>query len=415
MRIAIIGTGVSGLVAAHLLHRQHDLAIYEAGDRVGGHSHTVDVEDEAGRHPVDTGFVVFNTTTYPLFTRLLERLGVPSQPAGMSFSVACPGSGLEYCGTSLNTLFAQRRNLVRPTFLRMIRDILRFNREAKTVLIHRSGRPSLGEYLRNGGFSEAFVDHYLVPMGAAIWSAPPRDLLDFPAPFFARFFHNHGLLGVGTQLPWRTVSGGSRTYVERLTAPFRERIRLRTPVLDLRRRRGSVTVRTPGLTEQFDHVIIATHSDQALGLLADPTDAEREVLGAIPYQANRGALHRDDRLLPRRPRARASWNYRLPTGEEAGAGVLVTYDMSRLQSLPTPSPICVSLNLEGQVRRERLIRRLEFSHPIYTAGALAAQARHGEISGASRTHYCGAYWGNGFHEDGVASAVRATAPFGAGL
>ena len=346
--------------------------------------------------------------------KLLDRLGVESQPTGMSFSVRCDRTGLEYCGTSLNTLFAQRRNLVRPSFYRMLRDIFRFNRDAQRLLARGIEAPTLGEFFRAQGYGREFVEQYIVPMAAAIWSASPARALDFPAHFFLRFFQNHGLLGVKGHLQWRVIRGGSRNYVEPLTRPFRDRIRTATPVRSVHRLPDGVAVTPDGQPEErFDEVILATHSDQALRILADPTQAERQILSAMPYQRNEAVLHTDDAILPANRRARASWNYRIPAA--GGDQVTVTYDMSRLQNLKTEGPVCVSLNESGHVDPARVNLRMEFAHPLFTPESLEAQGRHAEISGVGRTHYCGAYWRNGFHEDGVVSALRVCRHFGCGL
>jgi predicted NAD/FAD-binding protein len=332
----------------------------------------------------------------------------------MSFSVRCDRTGLEYCGTSLNTLFAQRRNLLRPSFYRMLRDIVRFNREAQELLDSGIESPTLHEFFKVQGYGREFVDQYIVPMTAAIWSAGPASTLQFPAHFFVRFFHNHGLLGTRGHLQWRVIKGGSRRYVEPLAHPYRDRIRTSTPVRAVRRLPGGVEV-TPagGPVELYDEVVIATHSDQALAILADPTEAERQILSALPYQRNEASLHTDSSVLPVNTRARASWNYRLPADPKDHA--TVTYDMSRLQSLKTKEPICLSLNENGSIDPARVIARMEYSHPQFTPESIAAQNRHAEISGVNRTHYCGAYWRNGFHEDGVVSALRVCRHYGVGL
>jgi predicted NAD/FAD-binding protein len=414
MRIAVIGTGISGLVAAEALHEEHDLAVFEAGDHIGGHTSTVDVELESGRFAVDTGFVVFNDVTYPNFVALLDRLGVASRPTSMSFSVRCERTGLEYCGTSLNTLFAQRRNLVRPSFYRMLADILRFNRESKALLATGRVNDELGTILAKGRYSREFIDRYIVPMGAAIWSTSPDRMLRFPARFFLQFLSNHGLLGVDEHLQWRTVEGGSRTYVEKLTEPFRDRIRLRSPVLSVRRETDRVAVCTQaGGVEEFDEVVFATHSDQALSLLEDPSDAEVEILGAIPYQDNAVVLHTDSSLLPRSRRAWASWNYHiLRTDSER---VVTTYNMSKLQGIDAGETFCVTLNRTADIDPARVIRTQSMAHPMFTPGAIEAQKRHHEISGVRRTHYCGAYWRHGFHEDGVVSGLRVAERLGTRL
>ena len=337
---------------------------------------------------------------------MLRRLGVPWQPSNMSFSLQCERTGLEYNGTSLNSLFAQRRNLLRPSFLRMIAEILRFNREAPGFLASDDKVTSLGDWLAARGFRGTFVDHYIVPMGRAIWSAEAEAMLGFPAYFFIDFFKRHGFLSVDDRPQWQTVSGGSREYVRKLTAPFADRIHVNTPVTQVRRLPDGVLVQTAGGHEaRFDAVVMACHSDQALAVLADPSVAEREVLGAFPYAANEAILHIDTRLLPRRPLARAAWNYHLRRVESRG--VPVTYDMNVLQSLATRERYLLSLNLRDLIDERLILDAWQYHHPVYTPGAVAVQARHGEVSGARRTFYCGAYWRYGFHEDGVVSGLAA--------
>ncbi len=410
MRIAIIGTGVSGLVAARRLHRHHEVTLFEANDWVGGHTHTVDVELACGRYAVDTGFIVFNDWTYPHFVRLLDELGVDSQPSSMSFSVRCERTGLEYNGTSLNRLFAQRRNLIRPAFYRMLRDILRFNREAPELIGAGDDDLTLGEYLALRGYSREFIEYYLVPMGAAIWSATPPTMGQFPARYFVQFFHNHGMLSVNERPTWRVVKGGSREYVRELIAPFRERIRLRTPVAWIRRASTHVTVAPRNAEPQrFDHVFLACHSDQALALLADATPPEREVLSAIPYQENDVVLHTDVRMLPARPRAWAAWNYHIPP--QPLQRVAVTYNMNILQGLPARDQICVTLNRSEVVDPPRIHGRFTYHHPVYDVNAVRAQRRVPAINGRRRTWFCGAWCGYGFHEDGVRSALDACDAF----
>ncbi len=411
MRIAVVGGGISGMAAAHFLSEVHEVTLFEAADYVGGHTHTVQVREADREFGVDTGFMVFNDWTYPNFVKLLKRLDIPSQPSCMSFSVRCDRSGLEYNGTSLNTLFAQRRNFLRPSFLRMIRDILRFNREAPTLL-DCDGRESVGAFLASEGYSRFFVEHYLVPMSAAIWSAPPRAIGGFPLRFFVRFLQNHGMLSVNDRPVWRVVQGGSRRYVERLVAPFRRSIRLKSPVQRLRRFPDRVELRTQaGGWESFDQAVLGLHADQALNVLEDPSAPEREILGAIPYQANDTVLHTDERLLPRTRRAWASWNSRLPV--DPGDAVAVTYHSNRLQNLQSDRQYCVSLNQTSSIDPSQTLRRMTYHHPLYNLESQAAQSRHGEISGRNRTHYCGAYWGWGFHEDGLNSALRVCRALGA--
>lgn len=406
MKIAIIGTGIAGNVVAHHLAREHDITVYEAGSHIGGHTHTHEVQQGGRSYQVDTGFIVYNDWTYPNFIALLDELGVASQPSSMSFSVRDERSGLEYNGTTLNTLFAQRRNLLRLSFLRMIRDILRFNREAPALLQDTGEDITLGDYLARGNYSRGFIDHYIVPMGAAIWSTDPVNMLAFPARYFVRFFHNHGMLSVDERPQWRVIRGGSARYVEALVAPFRDRIRLNTPVQSIRREGKHAWVQAQGhAAERYDAVFLACHSDQALRLLADPSAAESEVLGAIRYQPNEAVLHTDMRLLPRTRRAWAAWNYHvLP--QDTGR-VALTYNMNILQSLDTPTPLLVTLNHGEAIDPAKVIKRIPYEHPLYTRAGVAAQARQGEINGPLNTYFCGAYWRYGFHEDGVVSALAA--------
>jgi predicted NAD/FAD-binding protein len=408
MKIAIVGSGIAGNVAAYHLAREHDITVFEAGDYAGGHTHTHELELE-GRHvAVDTGFIVCNDRTYPRFLALMDELGVALQPSDMSFSVQAPG--VEYNGTSLNSLFAQRRNLVRPAFWRMIRDILRFNAAAPRLLKWRSDSILLGEYLEAHGYSRQFIEHYILPMGAAIWSAGTRTLREFPARYFVRFFHNHGMLTVDDRPQWLTVRGGSARYVEKLTAGFRDRIRLRTPVEQVRRTPAGVFVKAAGAeAERFDRIFFACHSDQALRMLADASPAEREVLGAIRYQRNEVALHTDTGVLPKRRLAWAAWNYHVVEG--AAERVAVTYHMNILQRIQSPTPLLVTLNMTDRIDPSRILRHISYEHPVFTREAVAAQTRQAEINGADRAYFCGAYWRFGFHEDGVVSALDALEHF----
>ncbi len=409
-KIAVIGTGIAGNVVARTLHGDHDITVFEANDYVGGHTHTHDIECGGARYAIDTGFIVFNHRTYPHFRRLLRELDVAEQASDMSFSVKCERSDLEYNGADLNTLFAQRRNLVSPRFHRMLRDILRFNREAPGLLLTDDDTLTLGQYLSRRGYGRMFIDKYLLPMGAAVWSTDPAGIRDFPARYFVRFFHNHGLLSVNDHPQWYVVSGGSRTYVDRLVAPFRDRIRLNTPVTGVRRQADRVLVTTAtGETSRFDYAFIATHSDQALRLLQDPSPLESDVLAAIPSQQNDAVLHTDASILPRQRRAWAAWNYRIP--REQTAQVSVTYNMNILQGLDAPETFCVTLNDRDRIDPARIIKRMPYTHPVYTRAGIAAQAKHGAINGDRRTFFCGAYWGFGFHEDGVVSALNALEHF----
>ena len=410
MRIAIIGSGVSGLVAALLLNERHDVTIFEARAQVGGHVSTIDVTDEEARlHSIDMGFIVYNERNYPLFTKLLSQLGVESQTSNMSFGVRCDRTGVEYSSATLRTLFAQRRNLFRPRFHSMVRDILRFNREAGPAIRNGSADLSLGEYLEKAQFSSALSDQYLLPMGSALWSIPQGRVLDMPAAFFVGFFENHGMLTVNDQPDWRVIKGGSIRYVEALTAPFRDKIRTSTPVRSVSRRHAHVVVDG----EPFDQVVFACHSDQALAMLEDPTNRERKILEALPYQKNDVVLHTDTSVLPRTRRAWAAWNYHVRPEDSTPA--TVTYNMNELQTLEATKTYCVTLNATDSIDPDLILHQSSFSHPVYTRPGMIAQKRHGEISGIDRTHYCGAYWGYGFHEDGVRSGVEVAKRFGIDL
>ena len=415
MKIAIIGSGISGLTAAYLLNRQHDISVFEASDWVGGHTHTVDVQVDGRHYAIDTGFIVFNDWTYPNFIELLNQLGVTYQPTEMSFSVCDPVSGVEYNGNTLNSLFAQRRNLLSPPFWGMLRDILRFNREAVDDLQQQriASDLSLGSYLQQRGYGERFIQHYIVPMGAAIWSMSLADMLNFPLQFFLRFFKNHGLLSVTDRPQWQVIKGGSSSYVAPLSASFAERIRLQCPVQRVERDARGVTVHSSAGSERFDKVVFACHSDQALHLLAAPSAAEQEILGALPYADNDVVLHTDTRLLPKRPLAWASWNYRLggPTSQPAA----LTYNMNILQGLQSDTTFCVSLNQTAAIDPSKILARYTYAHPQYSLAGVAAQARWEELLGANHSYFCGAYWANGFHEDGVVSGLRVARAFGEAL
>ena len=414
MKVAVVGTGIAGLVAARELHGRCDLTVFEAGGHVGGHTNTVDVREGDRTIPVDTGFIVFNEKTYPGFCALLRDLGVSWSESDMSFSVRCDASGLEYNGTSLNGLFAQRSNLLRPSFLRMVRDILRFYREAPAVLEGEDDQQTLGAFLRAGGYSRAFIEKHLVPMGAAVWSSTPEQMERFPLRFLVQFFHNHGFLQVEDRPQWLVVDGGSRSYVEPLTAPFREAIRLHTPVTGLRRvtrpEPGSgvqVVVEVDGRAETFDRVVLATHAPTSLALLQDPTPDERDVLGALCYQPNEAVLHTDASLMPRRRRAWASWNYHLT--DPRSSLPTVTYWMNNLQGFQAREEYFVTLNRTADIDPRKVLRTIAYEHPIYSTAAVAAQKRHAEIDGVHGVHFCGAYWSYGFHEDGLQSGMRASA------
>jgi len=393
------------MTAAYKLHQQgHDIAVYEANDYVGGHTATIDVERNGKRYAIDTGFIVFNDWTYPNFIALLDELNVEWQYSDMSFSLRCESTGLEYNGTSINTLFAQRLNALRPSFLRMIFDILRFNEAAKQALPTLSAELTLVEYLRQGSYTQVFKDRYIVPMGRAIWSASESAMLNFPARFFIEFFDRHGFLNVDNRPRWRAIKGGSREYARKLIEPFKSRILLRTPVTGVQRNDDHVVVRTLlGDLQCYDYVVFACHSDQALRMLDQPTVAEHQVLSAFPYQENEVVLHSDIRMLPHKRLARAAWNYHLLENNQDR--VALTYDMNVLQNLDADEKFLVTLNRGHEIDASTVWGRYVYHHPVYTPQAVAAQQRQSELNGVKRSFYCGAYWRYGFHEDGVVSAL----------
>lgn len=417
MRIAIIGTGISGLVAAHHLHRDHEVTLFEAGDHIGGHTHTHDVTFAGEEHAIDTGFIVFNEANYPQFCSLLRSLGVESQPTSMSFSVRCDKSGIEYNGSSLNQIFTQRLNLFRPGFLRMLRDIMRFNREAIALVssggtqaaVGRASAPeddatTVDEFVAQHKLGRAFYERYLVPLGASLWSCPAEKFRQFPIRFVIEFLHNHSMLQYAGRPTWRTVKGGSKQYVEPLVRPFRERIQLKAPVECIKRQVDCVKLIMPGGAQaSFDHVIVACHADTALALLADASPLERELLSAFPYQKNEAILHTDASVLPRSHRAWASWNYHIPL--ESTDQVSVTYNMNMLQNLNSKHTFCVTLNRIGDIEPSRILKRITYHHPTYTIRRAWAQGQHRAMLNVNRSSFCGAYWGYGFHEDGVRSGL----------
>jgi predicted NAD/FAD-binding protein len=412
MRVAIVGAGIAGNTVAYRLRDEHEITVFEAANWVGGHTHTVDVDLGGERYAIDTGFIVFNDWTYPRFVALLDELRVASQPTSMSFSVSCERTGLEYNGTSLAALFADRRNLLRPRFYRLLADMVRFGRDARAFLTSRDETATLAEFLAAGRYSPDLAELYVVPMTAAIWSAATGSVLEMPARFLFRFFANHGMLSIDDRPVWRTIKGGSARYVEALVDGHRDRIRTRSAVTAVTRHAHGVAITSRGAgTETFDAVFLACHSDQALALLADASRQEREVLGAIRYRANDAVLHTDARLLPRCRRAWASWNHRVTADDDAAP--LVTYHMNTLQRLAAPVDFCVTLNDRGRVPASRVLGRFRYEHPVFDSAATAAQSRHAEIDGERRTFFCGAYWRNGFHEDGVVSALAAVEHFNA--
>ncbi|KIQ96819.1 FAD-dependent oxidoreductase [Lysobacter sp. A03] len=410
MRIAVVGSGIAGLASAWMLSRHHEVVLFEADDRLGGHTHTHDVEQAGRSYRIDSGFIVHNPQHYPLLTRLFEQLGVASQPTTMSFALHNEATGLEYNATTLDTLFCQRRNLLSPRFLGMVRDLARFYREAPALLETADPGPTLGDYLSGRGYGAAFRDEHLVPMASALWSSPAAQILGFPARYLVQFMANHQMLQVSGRPQWRVVRGGSATYVDALRARWDVLERLNCPVLSVRRHRHGATVESLVGSEEFDHVVLACHSDQALALLADADERERDILAAMPYQANDAVLHTDARLLPRRRKAWAAWNAWLP--RDPAQACTVSYCMNLLQGVQSPEPFVVTLNRSDAIDPDQVLARMRYHHPVYSHRSVSAQSRKPEIQGRRNTWFAGAYWGWGFHEDGMRSALEVAAGLG---
>lgn len=413
--IAIIGSGISGLSAAYLLQDKHNITLYEVNDYLGGHTASVDVKVASGEYTVDTGFIVFNERTYPNFLRLLDDIGIAKQATEMSFSVSNARNGLEYNGHNLNTLFAQRRNLFRPKFYRFIGEILRFNRLAKHTASQGllCADMTIRDFLNQHQFNEEFSENYILPMIAAIWSSSVSDAGDFPLLFFLNFFVNHGLFEVANRPQWYVIPGGSRSYIPALTNHLND-IRLNTAVTHVSRQQGRIQITTARGTEAFDEVIFACHSDQALQILgANATPAEQQILGNMHYRDNDVVLHTDTAVLPKAKRAWASWNYALDGNSDSPPSV--TYNMNILQGLSAPETFCVSLNSSRSINPGKILGRYRYAHPVINAAMLESQQRRGEICGHHQTHFCGAYWYNGFHEDGLRSALDVCERFGVAL
>lgn len=405
MRIAVVGAGISGLTCAYYLSGRHDVTVFEASDRIGGHAHAVNVSVDGQTAHVDTGFVVFNEVNYPLFTRLLRELEVDTQPTSMSFSVRSDVSGVEYNGSSVNGLFSQRRNLIRPRFLGMLRDIARFQREAPTLARLVADDTSVESFVTQGRYCRSFVEDYLIPLGSALWSVPQGTFRRFPIRLVVEFLGNHGMLRWSRRPVWRVIRGGSSRYVERISQPFLRNIVPKTPIVAIGRRADGVcVVERSGSCGDFDHVILACHADQALRLLQRPSPRESEILGSFPYQQNEAVLHTDPAPLPKRRRAWASWNYRVR--RQSNERATVTYNMNRLQGIETRALLNVTLNDFSEIADGRILKRMRYEHPVFTSARSRSQERHRELIDTNRTSYCGAYWGYGFHEDGVRSAVK---------
>ncbi len=410
MRIAVVGSGIAGLASAWLLSRDHEVVLFEANDYLGGHTHTHDIELHGRRYAVDTGFIVHNPEHYPLLNALFAELAVASKPTTMSFSVRNEASGMEYNATDLDGLFCQRRNLVSPRFWGMLRDLVRFYRQAPALLALPGEGPTLGDYLADGGYGAMFRDEHLVPMASALWSSPSAKILAFPAKYLVRFMANHQMLQVTDRSQWRVVQGGSNTYVRALRGRWRVEERLNTPVRKVLRSQDCVSVFTDACVERFDHLVLACHSDQALRLLGDASDAERSILGDLPYQTNDTVLHTDASLLPRQRKAWAAWNATIP--RDPADVCTVSYCMNLLQGIDSPEPFVVTLNRSDAIDPAKILRRMRYEHPVYSHASVAAQTRKAEIQGQRHTWFAGAYWGWGFHEDGMRSAVEVASALG---
>jgi len=410
MRIAVVGSGIAGLASAWLLSRKHEVTLFEANDYFGGHTHTHDVEQAGQRYRIDSGFIVHNPAHYPLLTQMFAQLGVASQPTTMSFSVHSEASGLEYNAATLDTLFCQRRNLLSPRFLGMVRDLSRFYREAPALLSQRDDMTTLGDYLQQHGYGTAFRDEHLIPMASALWSSPATQILQFPARYLVQFMANHQMLQISDRPQWRVVQGGSSTYVAALRAHWSVDERLNCPVQSILRHAGGVEVNSAAGIEHFDQIVLACHSDQALRLLGDASEREQSILGAMTYQANETVLHTDASVLPRQRKAWAAWNVWLPRDPDAAC--TVSYCMNLLQGIESPEPFVVTLNRSEAIDPAKVLARMRYHHPVYTEASVRAQTRKAEIQGWRRTWFAGAYWGWGFHEDGMRSAVEVAAALG---
>ena len=412
MKIAIIGSGISGLTAAYLLNRKHDVTIFEANDYIGGHTHTHKVNIDGKKYSVDTGFIVYNERTYPNFIKLLDLLNVERQLSTMGFSVKSISKDYEYAGESLNSLFAKRSNIFRFGFLRMLYEMYHFGKKADSSGIELDASVTLGDYLKKEKYSGEFINYFIIPMGAAIWSTPANKVLNMPAYFFIKFFYNHGMLETINRPNWWVIKNGSSEYIKKIIRGFENKINLSTPVKTVARKNEGIEIQLAKKEEtlKFDSVIFATHSDQALEMLENPTDTEKDILSSIPYQKNEVLLHTDSSVLPRRKLSWASWNYQLDS--DPALPVVLTYNMNILQSINCKETLCVTLNDHNSVDETKILKKITYHHPLFNGKSIEAQKRKSEISGVNNTHYCGAYWRNGFHEDGVVSALDVCKDFG---
>ena len=410
MKIAIIGSGISGNTLAYYLNPHHQITLFESNDRVGGHSHTHHIDIFNQKVSVDTGFIVFNKKTYPNFLKLLHELKVPYENSAMSFSVKDSQKDFEYNGTSLNALFAQRKNFMNPRFYKMISEILRFNKSS-IILLSSDEEISLGDYLKREGYSDFFKKYYILPMGSAIWSSNIKTMMEFPAKFFIQFFNNHGMLNINDRPQWLTISGGSINYVNKMIEPFRKKIKLNQNIKYVERKKDHIAIHHKDRIEKFDWVFFACHSDEALKLIKSPGLHEKNILKAIPYTDNEVVLHYDDHFMPKRKLAWAAWNYHID--DNANSPASLTYNMNILQNLKTEAPLLVTLNPMQKINKKKIIKTLSYAHPQYSLRSIEAQSKYHLISGVNRTSFAGAYWGNGFHEDGVKSALDAIQQFNA--
>ena len=412
MKIAIIGSGISGLTSAYLLNRNHDITVFEANNYIGGHTHTHNIKIKNKEYAVDTGFIVYNERTYPNFIKLLDKLGVERQLSTMGFSVKSASEDYEYAGESLNSLFAKRSNIFRLGFLRMLYEMYRFGKKSDSTGLGLDVSITLGTYLRSENYSNEFINYFIIPMGAAIWSTPANKVLDMPAYFFIKFFYNHGMLEIINRPKWWVIKDGSSAYIKKIIKGFESKINLSSPIKTVSRLDNGIEIETANSKKplMFDAVVFATHSDQALGMLKDPTEKEKDILSSIPYQKNEVLLHTDSSVLPKRKLAWASWNYQLDSNPESP--VVLTYNMNILQSLDCDETFCVTLNDHQSVDKSKVLKKITYHHPLFTVKGIEAQKRKLEISGVNNTYYCGAYWHNGFHEDGVASAIEVCKHFG---
>ena len=415
MKVAIIGSGISGLTAAYLLQKEHDITVFEANDYIGGHTHTHEISQNNKTWSVDSGFIVYNEKTYPNFIRLLKKLKVGVQKTTMGFSVKAPSKNLEYAGGSINMVFAQRLNLFKPSFLIMLKDIFRFNRLAARELERVDEKSTILSFLEKNKFSKPFIENYIIPMGAAIWSTAANKTTEMPAAFYIRFFKNHGLLQIFNRPQWFVIKGGSKSYVQKIVEGFKEKIFLSRPVTKVERSPSEVRVYCDKEPDPilFDKVIFATHSDQALAMLKEPSENEKAVLEALPYQKNTAIVHTDESLMPKNKITWSSWNYLL--SGDLKKPVTLTYNMNILQSLQAKPDFLVTLNSLNEINPSKIIKKIDYAHPLFTVDGINAQKKKSQISGHNNTYYCGAYWGNGFHEDGVNSALEVCKAFGVSL